>query len=372
MKKPRKVTIRRRKDRGNKPTVYWRESVGGGKSKQYARTFDDMPQANDFAAQKYLELRADVSPTAVPIEWDRLVEAYLNDKRANQVTDETIKIIASALGRFASISGPLKSVQINQLNIDLFKSTRAQQHRTVYLRHKTDLGHPEKNIKHLKNKITPAHLNKELRQLKAFVRWMQDRNYNKQRINITLVRERRKVCRILSDNEIENLKIQAGKRSDMACRVSIILGTAQRAGAVERLAIKDVDVEHGRLYFREKGQRDRILPVSKSVMQQIVNYMASLPPGRKWLFHVADPTEKHMSRIFPRRRWNKMIERAGLQNVTPHDLRETCLTLLAKSNVSAVIAQKLAGHSNINTTMKYYVNADDEKMLRDAVGELPG
>ena len=29
MRKPRKVTIRPRKDRGNKPTVYWRERIGG-------------------------------------------------------------------------------------------------------------------------------------------------------------------------------------------------------------------------------------------------------------------------------------------------------------------------------------------------------
>ncbi len=364
MRQPRKVTIRRRRDRQNKPTVYWRESIGDGKSKQYARTFDDMSQAKDYAAQKYLELRADVSPTAVPIEWGRLVEAYLDDKRANQVTGETIKIIASALKTFASIAGPLASVQINQLNIDLFKSTRAKQKRTVY--------RAGKDAKKLNRNITPAQLNKELRQLKAFVRWMQDRNYNKQKINITLVRERRKIPRLLTGKEIKNLKIEAGKTPDMSCRVSIILGTAQRAGAVERLAIKDVDVEHNRLHFKEKGQRDRILPVSETVMQVIVNYMASLPPGRKWLFHATDPAPKHTSTIFPRRRWAKMIETAGLQNVTPHDLRETCLTLLAKNNVSAVIAQKLAGHSSINTTMKYYVNADDEKMLRDAVGELPG
>ena len=370
MKHPRKVTIRRRKDRRNKPTVYWRESAGAGKSKQYARTFDDLNQAKDFAAQKYLELRADVSPTAVPIDWERLGKLYLADKQANHCTELTVKLTLRTLNRFEDICGPLASAQINQLAIDTYKAKRSAQKRRTW---KSGAAGDKELVPTKANKvITPAQLNKELRILKAFVRWMQDRNYNKQNIKIGMVRERRKVPRMLSKKEIKNLKIEAAKTPDMACRVSIILGTAQRAGAVERLALKDVDVEHSRLHFSEKGQRDRILPVSESVLQTIIDYMASLPPGRKWLFHTTDPTAKHMSTIFPRKRWNKMIATAGLLNVTPHDLRETCLTLLAKSNVSAVIAQKLAGHSNINTTMKYYVNADDEKMLRDAVGELPG
>lgn len=365
MKHPRKVTIRRRKDRNNKPTVYWRESAGGGKSKQYARTFDNPPQAKDFAAQKYLELRADVSPTAVPIEWERLRKLYLVDKRANHCTELTITLSARTLNRFEEICGPLASAQISQITLDNYKTERSAQKRRAWSKGKLV---PTKGDK----LISPGQLNKELRILKTFIRWMQKRNYNKQNIDISFVRERRKIPRLLSSTEIKNLKIEAAKSADMFCRVSIILGTAQRAGAVERLAIKDVDVEHSRLHFKEKGQRDRILPVSESVMQVIVNYMASLPPGRKWLFHETDPTAKNTSRIFPRKRWNRMIQTAGLQDVTPHDLRETCLTLLAKGNVSAVIAQKLAGHSSINTTMKYYVNADDEKMLRDAVGELPG
>ncbi len=370
MKHPRKVTIRRRKDRNNKPTVYWRESIGGGKSKQYGRTFDDMPQAKDYAAQKYLELRADVSPTAVPIDWDRLRKLYLAWQQSNNCTELTLKLTTRTLQRFQDICGPLASAQISQLAIDSYRAERSAQKRRTWK--KDEVGKRQLIATKANTIISPAQLNKELRILRGFVRWMQDRNYNKQKINIKLVREHRKIPRVLSSREIKNLKIEAAKSPDMCCRVSIILGTAQRAGAVERLAIKDVDVEHNRLYFREKGQRDRILPVSEPVMQVIVNYMASLPPRRKWLFHATDPTTKHTSTTFPRKRWNRMIETAGLQNVTPHDLRETCLTLLAKSNVSAVIAQKLAGHSNINTTMKYYVNADDEKMLRDAVGELPG
>jgi len=371
VKRPRKVTIRKRKDRRNKPTVYWRESIGGGKSKQYARTFDTMAQAKDFAAQKYLELRADVSPTAVPIEWERLCKLYLATQQANHCTALTIDLTARTLKRFENICGPLASDQINQFAIDHYVAERAIQKRRVW---KIDADGNRALLPTAANtQISPAQLNKELRILKAFIRWMQSRGYNQNKINITMVRERRKVPRILSHTEIENLKTQARvKGPDMFCRISIMLGTAQRAGAIERLAIKDIDIEHCRIHFSEKGQRDRILPVSTRVMQVIIDYLATLPAGRRWLFHDNDPTDKPTSKIFPRRRWDQLVRDAGLSDVTPHDLRETCLTLLARHNVSAVIAQRLAGHSSLETTMRHYISSDDERLLRNAVNELPG
>lgn len=364
MRKPRKVTIRPRKDRANKPTVYWRERIGG-KLKQRSVTFDTLAEAEDFAAQKHLELRSDISPNAVPIAWDRLVSLYLADRKADGCSELTLKLHRAALAHFETICGPLDSAQITQLDIDNYKAVRAQHKRCVWRGGElvpTTAG----------KCVSPAQVNKELRILKQLCRWLQDRGYNKQSIKFRMIKEPKKTPRVLNPEELDSLKIRARlSGADMHCRVSILLGTAQRCGAVERLAVSDIDVEHGRIRFREKGGNERVLPVSDRVMQTVVDYLATLPTGRKWLFHVTDPTRKDTSAIWPRRRWARMVTLAGLPGLTPHDLRETCLTLLAKSNVSAVIAQRLAGHSSINTTMKHYINADDEELLRRAVSELP-
>lgn len=365
MRRPRKVTIRPRKDRGNKPTVYWRERIGG-KLKQRSVTFDTLAEAEDFAAQKYLELRSDISPTAIPVAWDRLVKLFLDDRRANGRSPLTVDSYRRDLATWESVCGPLDSTQINQLAVDQYKSVRSQQRRLV--RRKVN---GEWSLVPLKRTITPAQLNKELRTIRSLIKWMQARNYNKHSITISMVKEPRKTPRILTPKEIENLRTQAALHPGMKCRVAILLGTAQRCGAVERLAVSDIDVEHNRIRFNEKGGRERVLPVSERVMQIVVDYLATLPTGRKWLFHATDPTEKNTSAIWPRRRWARMVTLAGLPGLTPHDLRETCLTMLAKSNVSAVIAQRLAGHSSIETTMRHYINADDEELLRRAVNELP-
>ena len=368
MRRPRKVTIRPRKDRNNKPTVYWRERIGG-KLRQRSTTFDTLAEAEDFAAQKHLELRADISPNAVPIAWDRLVSLYLADRKADGCSELTLKLHRAALAHFETICGPLDSAQITQLDIDSYKAVRAQHKRQVWK--KNDNGDTVLVPTTAGKTVSPAQVNKELRIFKQFVRWMQDRGYNKQSIKFRMIKEPKKTPRVLTPAEIENLRTQAALHPGMHCRVAILLGTAQRCGAVERLAVSDIDVEHGRIRFREKGGHERVLPVSERVMQTVVDYLATLPVGRKWLFHAADPTEKNTSAIWPRRRWARMVKLAGLPGLTPHDLRETCLTMLAKSHVSAVIAQRLAGHSSINTTMKHYINADDEELLRRAVSELP-
>jgi integrase len=363
MRRPRKVTIRPRKDRGDKPTVYWREYVAG-ELRQRSATFPNLAQAEAFRIQKEHELLSDVSPTAIPIEWARVVELFLADRKANNRTALTLKSYRRDLNTFEAICGPLDSSQITQVDIDTFKAIRSAQSRKVWRNGELVPTQADKPI-------TPAQLNKELRTIRGLIRWMQARNYNKRPIKVQMVKEPKKEPRVLTKKEIENLQIQAALHPGMKCRVAILLGTAQRCGAVERLAVTDIDVEHNRIRFWEKGQKERTLPVSERVMQAVVDYMAGLPVGQKWLFHQTDPTRKQTSMIWPRSRWKTMCKNAGLIGLTPHDLRETCLTILAKSNVSAVIAQRLAGHSDIQTTMRHYVRADDEKLLRDAAEALP-
>lgn len=56
-----------------------------------------------------------------------------------------------------------------------------------------------------------------------------------------------------------------------------------------------------------------------------------------------------------RRNWGVICKRAGIDNVTFHDLRATCVTEWFEQGLMPHEIQRLAGHSSIETTMKYYV-----------------
>ena len=59
----------------------------------------------------------------------------------------------------------------------------------------------------------------------------------------------------------------------------------------------------------------------------------------------------------------------GLRNVSPHDLRHTCATLLLSSGASVKETQMIMGHADASTTLKLYVGADSEA-LRNASDRL--
>ena len=52
-------------------------------------------------------------------------------------------------------------------------------------------------------------------------------------------------------------------------------------------------------------------------------------------------------------------ERCGIKDVSPHDLRHTCATLMSFTGVQAKSIQNLLGHADISTTLKFYVGEDE-------------
>jgi integrase len=51
--------------------------------------------------------------------------------------------------------------------------------------------------------------------------------------------------------------------------------------------------------------------------------------------------------------WRKVIEKAGIKDFRFHDLRHTTATRIVRKNKDIVLAQRLLGHANIQTTVRY-------------------
>ena len=82
------------------------------------------------------------------------------------------------------------------------------------------------------------------------------------------------------------------------------------------------------------------------------------------------------NRYFPisksalRHAWKKYLALAGLdKSFTPYSTRHTYITRLVEAGVNAKVVQELAGHSSIETTLKYYTHATDD-LLNEAVTNL--
>ena len=87
---------------------------------------------------------------------------------------------------------------------------------------------------------------------------------------------------------------------------------------------------------------------------------------------------RHGTPIHPRnlvRAFHTLLQRAGLEPIRFHDLRHSCLSLLAARGIPARMAMEIAGHSDIRLTQNVYTHVYDDakRQVADAMDRLfPG
>ncbi|WP_020576689.1 tyrosine-type recombinase/integrase [Actinopolymorpha alba] len=123
------------------------------------------------------------------------------------------------------------------------------------------------------------------------------------------------------------------------------------------------------LHVRGKGGKNRDLPLSKATLATIERYLAeerAAPPqpsstDRAERIRIGDATNALFvsirgKRLSPRD-VQRMVERYTKEflgrRATPHSLRHTALTILARAGVDIATVAQIAGHSSLATTSVY-------------------
>lgn len=62
------------------------------------------------------------------------------------------------------------------------------------------------------------------------------------------------------------------------------------------------------------------------------------------------------------RHMKRFVRSAGLPDVSPHDLRHSCASLLLSSGADIKSVQEILGHADASTTLNFYVKTDLKQM----------
>jgi integrase len=163
-----------------------------------------------------------------------------------------------------------------------------------------------------------------------------------------------------------------------------------RRGELLGIRAADVDLEASTLTIRQavdesgaivpvksRGSR-RVLPLTDEGVALLSARLAALDKERQaeqWTEHgLLFPTSTGTA-IRPRdlqARWRRLLKRAGLSGIVMHQLRHTAATDLAATGADVKSAQRILGHSNIQTTMNIYAHGriDAERSAMEKLAEI--
>lgn len=160
-------------------------------------------------------------------------------------------------------------------------------------------------------------------------------------------------------------------------RYRLILQTAYAAGLrvseVVTLQIADIDAQRMVLHIRcAKGGKDRLVPLSALLLQRLRDYWRRYRPQR-WLFPGQTP-QGHLSIGQVQRICHQAVRAAGItKKASMHTLRHSYATHLLESGTDLATLQKLLGHNQLSTTLRYtHIQQPHLQQVRSPLDTLPG
>jgi len=213
-------------------------------------------------------------------------------------------------------------------------------------------------------KLKPSSINRKMTALKNFNQFLIQTGTGTEAniCGISVADIHDKEIRTISRNELNRLKravYASGNKRDIAL-IELLINTGIRASELVSLTIEDIHLtarngsqNYSYIVIRNgKGGKYREIPLNSQVKKALEEYLATRPSSTDKIFigQRGPLRRESVDKII-----KKYCRMAGIEEISAHVLRHTFCTRLMAENVPIAVISKLAGHSNIQTTMDFYV-----------------
>ena len=150
------------------------------------------------------------------------------------------------------------------------------------------------------------------------------------------------------------------KSLNMQMLINIFYATGMRLSELVNLKEKQIDFSRGHIRVLGKGNKERIIPVSQDVLQQIQRYKdlkrKEFGSGSVEYFLVTEKGRK----LYPKYAYllvkKALSEVTTLEKKSPHVLRHTFATHILNNGANLNAVKELLGHSSLAATQVYTHN----------------
>lgn len=177
----------------------------------------------------------------------------------------------------------------------------------------------------------------------------------------------------LDADDVARLAEEAGRHGLL---VKCLAYCGPRWGEMIALRVRDVDLVRGRLTVADnavqlgvdhaegptKGKEIRSVPVPRFILAELAAHIAGREPDALVFPHPDDAT-KYLPRPKTVDGWfTGAVKRAGVQPITPHDLRHTCASLAVSAGANVLALARLLGHKDAKETLNTYADLFDDDL----------
>lgn len=165
--------------------------------------------------------------------------------------------------------------------------------------------------------------------------------------------------KFLNQSDIEKLLSAPDVSQEIGLRDRAILELMYACGlrvseAVD-LKLNDIEIDSGILTCTGKGNKMRKVPVGKSAVEWLKNYLVvrrrkeNIEVNNLFVNSFGNPINRQTIFNFVK----EYAEKCGLEDVSPHTLRHSFATHLIQNSADVRSVQQMLGHADISTTQIY-------------------
>ncbi len=164
------------------------------------------------------------------------------------------------------------------------------------------------------------------------------------------------------------LDVEAGKTTANAIKLLLLTGLRSKSELFS-LPWSEVDLDRGTVrLLHTKNGRVRTVALNSPALDLMKKISAQAEPGCLWVFP-ARCGDGHLVDV--RKPLSRALKRAGISDVTPHDLRRSFGSLAVNAGVDIYQVKDLLGHSSVGVTQRVYAHLlqDTLRNASEVVGQ---
>lgn len=194
------------------------------------------------------------------------------------------------------------------------------------------------------------------RNISSFFTWLEEEDYiiKSPMRRIHKIKTTKTVKEVISDEEIEKIRDKCKNLRDLAI-VDLLYSTGIRIGELVRLNVDDIDFEERECIVFGKGDKERRAYFDAKTKIHLIGYINSRSDDNPALFVTLDAPYDRLKISGVEIRLRRLGRELGINRVHPHKFRRTMATRAIDKGMPVEQVQKLLGHSQIDTTMRYAI-----------------